>query len=189
MIRFLRGRVAASKTSPAEAGKARRASAALVGAVTSLALLLSVAAPASVMLPRAAMAEDAANNQDNVGQYGSDRAYWRHKEQTQPGTSSGRSYNRGYRGDYDRHNRRYYYRDRDRGGNIGAGVAGAIIGLGAGAIIGNSLSRPQRVAPRAGGRYEPWTRDWYRYCSRKYRSFNPKTGYFVTYSGQYRFCR
>ena len=104
---------------------------------------------------------------------------------------------RRHRGDgYDRHRyrrdrNRGYYRDRDRGSNIGAGIAGAILGLGAGAILGQSLAQPRRVAPpvRYRGRPEPWTRAWYNYCSRKYRSFNPRTGYYTAYSGRKRFCR
>ncbi len=46
--------------------------------------------------------------------------------------------------------------------------------------------RPSRVYynhPR------PWTAAWYDYCSARYRSFNPDTGYYRTYSGRYRFCR
>lgn len=49
--------------------------------------------------------------------------------------------------------------------------------------------RPARpvVVDRAGP--EPWTREWYRYCSAKYRSFNPRTGQFTTYSGVKKLCR
>lgn len=38
-------------------------------------------------------------------------------------------------------------------------------------------------------RPQPWTRAWYRYCTSKFRSFNPRTGYYTTYSGRKRFCR
>lgn len=38
------------------------------------------------------------------------------------------------------------------------------------------------------GRYAAWSPEWYAYCARKYRSFNPRTGYFLAYSGRYRFC-
>ncbi|MEO0497810.1 MAG: BA14K family protein [Pseudomonadota bacterium] len=31
--------------------------------------------------------------------------------------------------------------------------------------------------------------DWLRYCTAKYRSFNPNTGRFLSYSGQYKLCR
>jgi hypothetical protein len=85
------------------------------------------------------------------------------------------------------------------GWGVAAGVAG---GLAAGAIIGSALSQPRYVGPRyyAPRRYyrpapvvryrpAPWTNEWYNYCSSKYRSFNPRTGYFLAYSGNYRFCR
>lgn len=85
------------------------------------------------------------------------------------------------------------------GWRVGAGIAG---GLAAGAIIGSALSRPRYVAPRYYApppayypapvvtyRPAPWTPAWYNYCHAKYRSFNPNTGYFLAYSGQYKFCR
>ncbi|MBS9721052.1 BA14K family protein [Tianweitania sp. BSSL-BM11] len=48
-------------------------------------------------------------------------------------------------------------------------------------------SRPQ-VVYSGGYNIEPWSRDWYRYCSDRYRSFNPSTGTFVGYDGVTRFC-
>ena len=39
------------------------------------------------------------------------------------------------------------------------------------------------------GHPSPWSPGWYRYCSSKYRSFNPHTGYFVGYDGRHHFCR
>ena len=36
---------------------------------------------------------------------------------------------------------------------------------------------------------EPWSSAWYSYCSSKYRSFDPETGYYKTYSGEQKFCR
>jgi len=39
-----------------------------------------------------------------------------------------------------------------------------------------------------GGGFEPWTRDWYRYCSARYRSFDPQTGTFRGYDGYDHFC-
>ncbi len=36
-------------------------------------------------------------------------------------------------------------------------------------------------------RIEPWTREWYRACSARYRSFDPSTGTYLTRGGQ-RFC-
>ncbi len=83
------------------------------------------------------------------------------------------------------------------GWQVGVGIAG---GLAAGAIIGSALSQPRYVAPPpvyyrpapapvVSYRPAPWTPAWYNYCHSKYRSFNPNTGYFLAYSGQYTFCR
>lgn len=106
----------------------------------------------------------------------------------------------GYRGDrgYRRH----------RGNSGGAAIAGAVIGLGLGAAIASAnqpryIYREQpryyrdapvyyRPAPRAvyaGGRYEPWSRSWYNYCSARYRSFDPGSGTFQPYNGPRQFCR
>lgn len=38
-------------------------------------------------------------------------------------------------------------------------------------------------------RPEPWTAAWYSYCSERYRSFNPRTGTFISYSGEAIFCQ
>ncbi len=35
---------------------------------------------------------------------------------------------------------------------------------------------------------EPWTPEWYRYCSQRYRSFDPDSGTFVGYDGRSHFC-
>lgn len=50
---------------------------------------------------------------------------------------------------------------------------------------------PVYVQPATGSGYrpEPWTQEWYAYCDNRYRSFNPQTGYFMGYDGQYHFCR
>ncbi len=52
----------------------------------------------------------------------------------------------------------------------------------------NRTRRPVRAINR-GHAPRPWTRAWYRYCADKYRSFNPETGRYLAYSGQYRMCR
>ncbi|MAB00217.1 MAG: BA14K family protein [Stappia sp.] len=78
--------------------------------------------------------------------------------------------------------------------NNGWAAAGGFV---AGALVGSALTQPRYYepapeyvpAPAYYGHPEPWTPAWYRYCSSKYRSFNPDTGYFVTYSGRQRFCR
>lgn len=114
---------------------------------------------------------------------------------------------------YDGPRRPYYkYRDyrRDRTGDA---IAAGVLGLAAGAIIGGALSQPRyneapRViydpntnyypaapqyrpvtAPRYSGYgIEPWSQEWYRYCSNRYRSFNAQTGTYRGYDGADHFC-
>ena len=73
--------------------------------------------------------------------------------------------------------------------NNGAAAAG-FIGLAAGAIIGSAMANPY---PHGGAYYygppAPWSPAWYSYCSSRYQSFNPNTGYFFGYDGRYHFCR
>jgi hypothetical protein len=38
------------------------------------------------------------------------------------------------------------------------------------------------------GSLEPWTPQWYAYCSDRYRSFNERTGNFTGYDGRQHFC-
>jgi BA14K-like protein len=95
-------------------------------------------------------------------------------------------------------------------------LAAGIIGLAAGAIIVGALSQrqtpeyrprpvyrqpaldaypdappaPRRVqAYRYSNQIEPWSRDWYRFCTNRYRSFNPETGTYRGYDGRNHFCR
>lgn len=77
------------------------------------------------------------------------------------------------------------------GGRRTAFAVGAITGLAIGAIATHRhRTYVHHVpAPAYYGRPAPWTAAWYDYCSARYRSFNPRTGYFVTYSGHRRFCR
>jgi len=46
---------------------------------------------------------------------------------------------------------------------------------------------PRYYQPRA---YRPvqWSPEWIAYCARKYKSFNPRTGTYRTYSGRVRMC-
>ena len=49
---------------------------------------------------------------------------------------------------------------------------------------------PTRVAPLIrSGAPTPYTADWYRYRARSYRSFEPGTGLYTSYSGARRVCR
>lgn len=103
-----------------------------------------------------------------------------------------------------------HWRHHDRGDAVALGV----IGLAAGAIIGGAIAdsranqrvyidpprshyrpAPRRYYPAAPAyrpvvtySYEPWTAGWYRYCSDRYRSFNPDSGTFIGYDGREHFC-
>jgi hypothetical protein len=84
-------------------------------------------------------------------------------------------------------------------GRGGSAVGAGLLGFGIGAIVGSALTpREVYVAPppppppayyRASYGPPPWTEEWYDYCSYRYRSFNPRTGYFMGYDGYPRFCR
>ncbi|ESR23420.1 BA14K family protein [Lutibaculum baratangense] len=86
--------------------------------------------------------------------------------------------------DYDR-----WYRSRHRGSD---NAAAAIFGLAAGAIAGAAISSANRSSgsgiPSAGG-YPAGSDGWYRYCSSKYRSFDPGSGTYLGYDGQRHYCR
>jgi hypothetical protein len=101
-------------------------------------------------------------------------------------------------------------RHRHHHGGNGAGIAAAgIFGLAAGALVGSALAQPRYydyyepapvyVAPPPPPvvyqpsqvyyqRPSPWTPAWYQYCGQRYGSFNPQTGYFLGYDGDYHFC-
>lgn len=48
-------------------------------------------------------------------------------------------------------------------------------------------AEPSVVTYDTGG-LEPWSREWFDYCSDTYRSFNPDTGTYVGFDGQEHFC-
>ena len=48
-------------------------------------------------------------------------------------------------------------------------------------------ARPQ-VVYNDGYALEPWTREWVRYCSDRYRTFDARSGTFTGYDGQQHFC-
>ena len=54
-------------------------------------------------------------------------------------------------------------------------------------VIVQNVPARRYVAYR--GRPAPYTRAWYDYCARKYRSFEPATGTFQPYHGRRRLCR
>jgi MFS family permease len=99
------------------------------------------------------------------------------------------------------------HRHRHHGGSA---AAAGIVGFAAGAILGGALAQPRyrsydyyepapvyrapppvvyRSAPVYYANPEPWTAEWYAYCDARYRSFDPSTGLFYGFDGEYHFCR
>ena len=156
----------------------------------ALAVALACAmVPASAAIPSSTPIVGAVvgTSEANAQYYRGDRGHYR---------GGGRHFrgDRGYHRGGGRHYRggRYYNR---RGNNGGAAVAGAIAGLAAGAIIAGAASQPRYVERRYvpaqtyRGGLEPWSREWYRYCSNRYRSFDPNSGTFQPYNGPRQLCR
>lgn len=97
-----------------------------------------------------------------------------------------------------------HHRQDQRGDLLAAGI----LGLAVGAIAAGALSRQGNAyAGHAGTDYfppaprhyreprytysadlEPWSQEWYRYCSMRYRSFDARTGTFRGYDGRDHFC-
>ena len=50
-----------------------------------------------------------------------------------------------------------------------------------------SVDKPKRKKYRSG--YEAWTPEWTKWCEANYKSFDPKTGTYNSYSGEQKFCR
>ncbi len=94
----------------------------------------------------------------------------------------------------------HHHRHDATGDLVAAGVLGLAIGIIAATTIQGSSTPvyPDTTyyppAPHGGasvgygGHIEPWTRDWYRYCSTRYRSFDPQRGTFRGYDGYDHFC-
>ncbi|PLX37311.1 MAG: hypothetical protein C0606_10865 [Hyphomicrobiales bacterium] len=62
------------------------------------------------------------------------------------------------------------------------------------AWLGGVVVLPSVVYRDAPPRYyydapRPWTPEWYAYCASKYRTFNPRSGYYFYKPGKQRFCR
>ena len=93
-----------------------------------------------------------------------------------------------YRGDRfyrgGRHHRYRHYRQRHH--NSGVGIGAAIIGLGIGAAIANSGPRYYQAPARG---HVLRSREWYRSCAARYRSFDPRSGTYQPYNGPRRVCR
>jgi len=93
-----------------------------------------------------------------------------------------------------RHRRRLRRRRRHRHHRRNRNL---LLGLGAGALIGGAIANqnyyyapppPPRVRYRGGSGYPAWSPGWYRYCRARFRSFNPRTGYYMSYRHGPQFC-
>jgi len=102
-----------------------------------------------------------------------------------------------YRG--SRHRRYYGQRGRYYGGflpNIVVGIPPITLGWGYRGYYPGDYYPPRVIYRRhrpvrrhyARG-LEPWTAAWVRSCSARYRTFNPRTGYYFYKVGRKRFCR
>ncbi len=80
----------------------------------------------------------------------------------------------------------YYNQGRWRG-HGGGDLGGAIVGGVIGGIIGGVLA-PRAYYPPPQPYYQPQPVDPIEYCIRQFRSYNPETGFYLAYSGQYRRC-
>ncbi|PTW61600.1 BA14K-like protein [Breoghania corrubedonensis] len=107
----------------------------------------------------------------------------------------------------DRHWRDRHWRGRDRYwrqrhyrpglsfwfGSGGVGVPYGYYGYRPGPYYRGPVYYGRPAVPPRGyyyrGRPAPGTPDWYAYCASKYKSFNPRTGRYLAYSGKYRRCR
>ena len=84
-------------------------------------------------------------------------------------------------------------------------IAGAA-GFAVGTLFGNATARPRYVPPHAvyvappppavyvapAPVYyvpAPWTPEWYSYCARKYRSFDPRSGTYLGFDGYRHLCQ
>lgn len=101
-----------------------------------------------------------------------------------------------------------WHRHNGGGDAVAAGIAGLAVGVLAGAALASPppprhyyyvpqddyrpaprvYYRSSYVRPVYRGSLQPWTRSWYRYCSDRYRSFDPQSGTFVGYDGETHFC-
>ncbi|MBB6411722.1 BA14K family protein [Mesorhizobium sangaii] len=109
----------------------------------------------------------------------------------------------------------HHHGHHDNGDAIAAGVLGLAAGALIGGALANDQPPPYTdryyddgyyerdvvVRPAPVRRYyaeprvvynegyaEPWTRDWYDYCSDRYRTFNARTGTFTGNDGEQHFC-
>ncbi|MXQ12502.1 BA14K family protein [Microvirga makkahensis] len=91
---------------------------------------------------------------------------------------------RGYRPPPPRYYRRHHHHHRHGGGSA---LAAGAVGLAAGALIGSAIasSQAQAAPPPPPGTVDPQLAA---YCARKYRSYDPVTGTFLSTNGMRYVC-
>lgn len=107
------------------------------------------------------------------------------------------AYNDWRRGKWDNDRYRRWYRDHHNDNDNRNLGAAALFGLAAGAIAGGVIGSQQQsvpettgsvsAVPSAGG-YPAGSEGYLRYCSNKYRSFDPASGTYLGYDGQRHYC-
>jgi len=95
----------------------------------------------------------------------------------------------GYHGHKHRHGHKKHKRKNN---DAAAAIALGVGALALGAIIAGSASQQGHARPvyrNHGNRPQPYTGAWYRYCAKKYRSFDAASGTFLGYDGVRKLCR
>lgn len=93
-----------------------------------------------------------------------------------------------------RRHHRHHHRHGRRGGNglgVALGAAGLVLGLSALAAR-PSYADPYYARPAygpVGYAPAPWSPAWFEYCSSRFRTFSPQTGYYKGFDGEFHFCR
>ncbi len=88
---------------------------------------------------------------------------------------------------------RVVVRERKGLNDFEAGMLGFLGGFAAGSALDNGgripvvKQRPDRFE-RPRQLLKPWSAPWYRWCSARYRSFDPRTGTYRDFNGTVRFC-
>lgn len=65
---------------------------------------------------------------------------------------------------------------------------GSIFGGIVGGWLGSQMNKDEPEEDEV-DEIEPWSKAWYAYCMRKYRSFDAETGTYLSYEGERRLCK
>lgn len=88
------------------------------------------------------------------------------------------------------HSRGGGYSHQRHGSGYGLPLGGILGGILGGWIAG-TMSRPtlEQPPPMEEAPLVPWSPPWLAYCTDRYKSFNPETGRYFGYDGEYHFCQ